>query len=766
MGKRASQSQPPPAPAPPARQVAPEWVATVLLVALTLAAFLPACGNGFVEYDDQLYVTENPRVQSGLSSGLGWAITDTSISAWHPLAWWSLQLDAQLYGHDATGFHFTNVVFHTLSVVLLFWALRTMTDALVPSAIVAALFAVHPLRVEAVVWVSQRKDTLATLFWMLTLLAYAWYVRKPSVRRYLLVAAPLTVGLLAKPTLVTLPCVLLLLDYWPLNRLTRATALRLVLEKLPLFAVVVAGCVVTVVAQHRVLGTAEQYSSPMRLANALLAYAQYLGNFFWPFDLAAFYPHPRLGLGSWKVLTAAAALVVVTVLVVREAKRRPYLLVGWLWFLGTFVPMIGLVQIAGHGRADRYTYLPHIGLTLAVVWLLVEVAERYASWQTPLRVALGVVVGGFVLVTWKQSAIWQSAETLCTHALEVTTGNHEAHRNLAVMRERDEKFPEAQKHFEAALACHPDKRVVHNDLGALFMKQRRYDEATQHFLKSLELDPYQAETRNNLGTLYLMQGKPDEAVTHLDEAMKLNPSYAGTHFNLALARAMQGRFDESAAHFATGQQFDGTNPLAYHSYGVALRNNRRPDLAIPQIEAALRLRPETAEFHSDLGLALRFAQQVPRAVEAFREAVRLNPRDARHHRYLAHALTESGDPTTAAVYYQNSLELDRRWPEALDQQAWRLAGYPDAAMRNGPVAVHLAEQVCQATGFREAGYVDTLAAAYAEVGRFDEAANLARKAVELALAARQNDMAAEMRDRLRLYEAKQPFRGRVERSPQ
>ena len=276
MAKRASHPQPTTAPIP-ARQVAPEWVVTVILVALTMAAFLPACGNGFVEYDDQLYVTENPRVQAGLSSGLAWAVTDTSSSAWHPLAWWSLQLDAQLYGLDPTGFHFTNIAFHTLSVVLLFWALRGMTGALVPSAAVAALFAVHPLRVEAVVWVSERKDTLATLFWMLALLAYSWYVRRPSVRRYLLVAAPLAVGLLAKPTLVTLPFVLLLLDYWPLNRLTRGA----VLEKLPLFAVVIAGSVVTVLAQQRVLGTAEQYPHEMRLANALLAYGQYLGTDQW-----------------------------------------------------------------------------------------------------------------------------------------------------------------------------------------------------------------------------------------------------------------------------------------------------------------------------------------------------------------------------------------------------------------------------------------------------------------------------------------------------
>jgi Flp pilus assembly protein TadD len=436
--------------------------------------------------------------------------------------------------------------------------------------------------------------------------------------------------------------------------------------------------------------------------------------------------------------------------------------VGWLWYLGTLVPMIGLVQIAGHGRADRYTYVPHIGLTIAVVWLLSEVAERHPAWRHPLRIALGVAVLACVLATWRQTAHWHDTVSLWEHALAVTTGNHEAHRNLAKLSEREGKFDEARKHYEAALACHPDKRVVHNDLGALFMRDRRYDESARHFLKSLEIDPAHAETRNNLGSLYLMQGRPDDAVKYLTEARAMNPAFAGTHFNLALARVMQGRFDEAAAHFADGQRLDATNAVAHHSYGVALRNRSRWDLAVPQFEAAVALQPESAEYHSDLGLALQFSRQLPRAVQEFREAVRLNGTASRYHRYLAHALNQSGDATGATFHYRESLGHDRRWPEVLDQQAWRMAGYPDAAVRNGPVAVHLAEQVCQATEFRNAMFVDTLAAAYAEAGRFDEAAATARKAVDLAVAARQEDLLGEMRDRLKLYEAKQPFRGRVE----
>jgi protein O-mannosyl-transferase len=328
-GDRTPRQQPAPALPRATFRLSREWAISPGLVAITLAAFLPCCRNGFVEYDDQLYVTANPRVQAGLTGdGIRWAITDTHIAVWHPLAWWLLQLDAELFGLAPAGFHFTSIIFHVASVVMLFWALRLMTETTWPAATVAAVFAVHPLRVESVAWVAERKDALATFFFVLALLGYARYVRRPGLARYLLVVAAMAIGPTAKPTLVTLPFVLLLLDFWPLKRINRQTAWRRLIEKTPLFVLVAATCVVTVAAQRPVIGQAEDFPIDVIAANALRSYAQYLSDFLWPSSLAAFYPHPRQGIFQVEVLLCGALLTAITAIAAYQVRRRPYILVG------------------------------------------------------------------------------------------------------------------------------------------------------------------------------------------------------------------------------------------------------------------------------------------------------------------------------------------------------------------------------------------------------------------------------------------------------
>jgi tetratricopeptide (TPR) repeat protein len=750
---RATRAEPPPTPAAPRgpRRPSPQLWVSLALAAVTLAAFLPACGNEFVEYDDQLYVTANPRVQAGLTGGgVAWALTDTRIAVWHPLAWWSLQLDADLYGLNPAGFHLTSILLHTASVVVLFWALYLMTGAPWPAAAVAAVFAVHPLRVESVAWVAERKDVLATLLGMLALLGYARYARQPGLGRYLLVVAAMAVGLTAKPTLVTLPGVLLLLDYWPLGRLDRGTAWRRVIEKLPLFALAAAGCAVTVAAQQPVIGRAEEFPLGVRVANALTSYVQYLVTFFCPVSLAAFYPHPRLGLLSPQALGAGALLAAITVLAARQARRRPYLLVGWLWYLGTLVPMIGLVQVGGHGAADRYTYIPLVGVTIALVWYLAEQADRSAGWRAALRIAGPAVLALLVIATWRQEGYWHDTISLWYRALDVTTDNHEAHRNLAVEFEKQGKSAEALRHYEEALRTYPIKRVVHNDLGAYWMRRREYRRAEEHFRAALANDPDDPLTRNNLGGLLIVLGKAGEAEPHLRAAVEGRPLDAGARFNLALACVFLSRWDEADGHFTAGGRLSPDNPAAHHTYGVALRDRGRPDRAVPHLEAAAALWSDNPEAHHDLAFALETLGQLPRAIEHYRRAVRLEPRAARYHCGLAHACHAAGDPTSAAGHYRDASRVEPDWPDRVDKRAWRLSVSPDHGQRNGLVAVYLAEQVCQATGYAQAGFVDTLAAAYAEVGRFEEAANLARQAAAKA----DPELAREIQDRLKLYEAR------------
>jgi tetratricopeptide (TPR) repeat protein len=731
---------------PAARKPPSDLAVGVALAALTLTAFLPACRNGFVEFDDQMYVTSNPRVQAGLSSGLGWAVTDTHVNAWHPLAWWSLQFDATLFGLNPAGFHLTNVLLHTAAAVTLFLALRRMTGAVWRSAAAAALFAVHPLRVEAVAWVSERKDVLAVLAGAVALWAYARYTERPSVSRYLPVAAALTVGLLAKPVLVTLPFALLLLDYWPLRRLGR----RALLEKLPLVALAAAGAAVTVAAQRAVLGTADEFPPAARLANAVYSYVWYLGATAWPGGLAAFYPHPRGGLSAAAVIGSAAVLATVTAGAVWQARRRPYLLVGWLWFLGTLVPMIGLVQVALHGRADRYTYLPAVGLSVAVVWWLAEWVPASVA-----RVGGTVLAVVLVLLTWQQIGYWRDTATLWEHAVAVTADNYEAHRNLGFEYQRQGKDAAALRQFEAALRSHPRPATVHNHLAEHWLARGEFRRAADHLRAAEAADPTDPLTRNNIGGLLVTVGKPAEAEPHLLAAAAARPTDPGPRFNLALALAALKRWAEADEWFAAGVAVSPDNPDAAHSYGVALRDAGEPGRALPHLRAAVASKPDAADRHHDLGQALEAAGDPSAAVAAYRRAAELAPAEVRHLCGLGHAAHAAGNASAATEAYRRADRLAPGWDARADGQAWRLAVHPADGLRNGRLAVRLAEQANQATGFARPGYLDTLAAAYAEVGRFEEAAATADRAIAAALP----ELAAEVRTRLALYRDRKPFRG-------
>ena len=635
----------------------------VFLAALVWLVFGRTVHYAFVNYDDSLFVYENPAVTGGLSrDGVKWAFTHTVASNWHPLTTLSHMLDCQLYGLNAGGHHLTNVLLHTASVILLFLVLRQMTGKLWRSALVAAVFAIHPLRVESVAWVSERKDVLSGLFFMLTLWAYVYYARRPfSLGRYLCVVAPFALGLLSKPMVVTLPFVLLLLDYWPLGRFqwttVRATlrALRsLFCEKIPLFFLAAVLSVVTFIAQKGNRVGLESMPVTRRLSNVMVSYGTYVREMVWPQKLAAFYP-PVSTVPIWQIIGAGALLLTVTVLAIRAARRNGYILVGWLWYLGMLVPVIGLVQAGSQSHADRYTYLPQIGLYLLLTW---AAADWCARWRHR-RVALGgvatLILAALIFCAPAQTACWQNGESLWTHTLACTSDN--------------------------------------------------------------------ADAQNGLGNALFLKGRDGEAMVHLQQALQINPRYAEAHDNLGSELFLKG-------------QVDG---------------------AIVQFQQALQIDPRNADAHYNLGCALLLRGRLDEAIVQFQQALQINPDNANSHINLGNALLQMGRDDEAIVHYQRAQQLNPNSLEVQNNLAWVLATASQAALRDGRQAVALAERANQSAGGENPIFLHTLAAAYAEAGRFDDAVRTAQRAMVLAQTAGQSDLAGRLNDELKLYAAKLPF---------
>jgi tetratricopeptide (TPR) repeat protein len=621
----------------------------VALAALTLLIYCPTFHYPFVNYDDPVYVAQNPHVEAGLTlDGIRWAFTTFDCGNWHPLTWLSLQLDGTLYGGgNPGGFHLTNVLLHTANTLLLFLVLGRMTGEVGRSAVVAALFALHPLHVESAAWVAERKDVLSTLFWMLTLAAYLNYVRRPGVGRYLLVMLALGLGLLAKPMLVTLPCVLLLLDCWPLRRWRLGPAPAndspslspppsasfgyLVIEKLPLFALVLASCVVTFLAQLRGNAVAPFEAFPLtaRIGNALLAYVAYLGKMFWPTHLAVYYPHPGPTVSGVQVLGAGLLLVAVTMLVLGPGRRWPYLAVGWLWYLGTLVPVIGLVQVGGQAMADRYTYVPLIGLFLLLTW---GAADLAAAWRLPRPypiAAAAVVLCVCVVLTWLQVGYWQSTLTLWEHAVRVTEKNVLAHINLGVCYYERGMISDARREYEKAIAVAPEIVEPHINLGNLFAEVGLTDRAAAEYHKAIDLAPGLASPHFALGNLLAQTGRWDEAKAEYQKAIELDPNNPGPHNNLGKLLWDLGRLEEAEAQYRKAIDLDPEDPGPHNNLGIALLLLNRYDEAIAEYRRALALDPGQSSFHNSLGWALQEKGELEEALAEYHKALELGDKQAR-----------------------------------------------------------------------------------------------------------------------------------------
>jgi hypothetical protein len=527
----------------------------VFLVLGTFAVYSPVRNHAFVNFDDDLYVTRNSYVRAGLTfESISWAFTTTITANWHPLTWMSHMMDCQLYGMNAGLHHLTNVFFHIANTLLLFLILKMISGNSWRSGFVAALFAVHPLHVESVAWVAERKDVLSTFFWMLAMWSYGWYVRCPGISRYLLIVLFFVLGLMAKPMLVTLPFVFLLLDYWPLGRFQYRQSrpgqlsvkgspyFRLTLEKIPFFVLAAGSSVLTFIVQETGGAVASLHGFPLhlRIANALVSYISYIGKMIWPQNLGVFYPHPVI-LPWWKVAGSGVLLTAVSVLVIRSMRRRPYLAVGWLWYIGTLIPVIGLVQIGMQGMADRYTYIPIIGLFIIIAWGAPEVVSRWRLRETGLATMAVLIVSIFMATTFLQLRYWENSITLFEHALAVTSRNYVAHDNLGSALFTDGRIDEAIDHYTEALRINPDYLESHNNLGAALFRKGRIDEAINYYMGALRIKPDLEEAHNNLGAALFRKGKIDEAIAHFREAIRIRPDYTNAQNNLKSALAARNK---------------------------------------------------------------------------------------------------------------------------------------------------------------------------------------------------------------------------------
>ncbi|UCG56641.1 MAG: tetratricopeptide repeat protein [Phycisphaerales bacterium] len=562
------------------------------LAVATLAVFWQVRGHEFVDFDDNLYVYDNDHVKAGLTrEGLVWAFTQAHAYNWHPLTWLSHMLDCEIYGLDSGRHHLTNVLFHILSAILLLLVLNRMTGNLWLSAFVAAAFALHPLHVESVAWVSERKDVLSTFLWMLTMWAYVRYVERPSVIRYLMMLLFFGLGLTAKQMLVTLPFVLLLLDYWPLRRLrlkgqgygdsspaiVPASARRCVLEKIPLVVLAaLAGVIVYVVQQQAgLVKSLTKYSPAYRLANAAVTYVAYLGKMFWPTNLAAFYPHADTSLPVWQIIAATLVLVGITAVAIRSLYRRPYLAVGWLWYLGTLVPVIGLVQVGLQARADRYTYIPLTGLFIMIAWLIRDVFARLAYPKAVLSISAAIVLLLLGVTSWSQVGYWRDSIALYERATAAVPNNRRAYVCLAETHLSRRDFGEAIVNFNKALRIKPDYIEARCGVGRALVMQGRAGEAAIHFAKALEFNPNYDLAHTYLGAALAEQGKSDEAYFHLSEAIRINPRSSLALRNMGIWFFRQGRFDEAAVSFREALRVEPDDALAAKYLQTALQERER-----------------------------------------------------------------------------------------------------------------------------------------------------------------------------------------------
>ncbi|HEX4146274.1 MAG TPA: tetratricopeptide repeat protein [Pirellulales bacterium] len=609
-----------------------------LLIAIGLI-YGQTLGHILLAYDDYDFVSGNPHVAAGVSrEGVKWAFTDGPFGEWYPLAMLSHMLDVQLFGLAAWGHHLTNVLIHAASSIALFFVLWRMTDELWPSAFVAAVFAVHPQHIESVAWVAERKDVLSGFFFVLSLGAYFGYVRHGrSLARYVLVAVLFALGLMAKPMIVTLPPLLLLLDFWPLARFggasdtpqwvhsaERRSALRLVLEKLPLVALAAGDCLITL-RTHTSPGI--DLALSVRIGNAAVSCINYVAAFFYPVGLAAFYPILPGGPPTWKAAGAIAVLAVISAAALIWRRRCPYLFVGWFWYLGMLSPVLGVVKIGALAMADRYMYLPGIGLCIALAWGATRLAAGSLERLRVLGVCAALVIAVFMAFAAWQTSFWRTDETLWGHALACTSDNAEAEVGLADALVRRDQLDQAIDHYRRAQR-NPTDCAPFNNLGSLLARQGKLDAAAAQFRKALEIEPNSSAAHANLGMALARQNRPDDAMEQFRRAIEIDPRIFTAHRGIARLLLLEGKTDDAVAEFERAVEIDPRNTASQDDLGRTLFDLGKIDAAIPHFEAALAIDPNFLQSHLNLAHAMAVQGRIDRAMDHYRRALELDPNNA------------------------------------------------------------------------------------------------------------------------------------------
>ncbi|MHC4214200.1 MAG: tetratricopeptide repeat protein [Planctomycetota bacterium] len=678
------------------------------LIVLTAVAFWQVLLNDFVRYDDDQYITDNTHVTEGLTrENITWSFTTGYASNWHPLTWISHMFDCQVFGTNARWHHLHNLLLHLVNSLLLFELMRRMTGAIWRSAFVAAAFAIHPMHVETVAWVAERKDVLSTLLWLLTTAAYLKYVRRPKTFTYLSVMVLLALGLMAKPMLVTLPLDLLLLDYWPLKRIKTQHAnldenakykllppRTLIVEKIPLLIISFLSCVITYLVQQKggAMLFVEQGTAPLylRITNAIVSYLAYVSKLFYPRNLAVLYPFPSAGLAIYKPITAFVILLAITIIIIRLARQKPYLLTGWFWYVITLVPVSGIIQVGFQSMADRYTYIPYTGLFIIIAWAVGDISDRMKKPKIFLSMLTAVLLAVMAVATHNQVKHWKNSTTLFEHTLAVTKNNHIMYYNLGNVLADEGKSDQAIQLYNKALEINPSSVQAITNLGNEYKLQGDSKYALELYNKALTINPSYVKAINNLGYLYKSQGDLNQAAKFYRQATETDPKFAKAHYNLGVVMGMLGSWNqaiisyrkaleleprnanfhnslgealastgsgEAMSYFHSAVAIDPDHHVAHHNLGLELASQGNLDKALSCFKKTIAIKHDFAEAYNNIGNVFLMQQKNEQAIEYYRKTIELNPRHPLAHYNLALALESQGNIRKAIVHLQKYIEI-------------------------------------------------------------------------------------------------------------
>jgi tetratricopeptide (TPR) repeat protein len=628
----------------------------VALALATLAVYWQVCNYDFIKYDDDVYVTDNYHVTSGLSvPNIRWAFTTPHAGNWLPLTWLSFMLDCQLFGPNPGWMHLVNLLLHIANTLLLFAVLKKMTGSLWPSAFVAALFALHPLHVESVAWITERKDVLSTLFLLLTLAAYVSYVRHRGMVRYLLTVLLFASGLLAKPMLVTLPFLLLLLDYWPLERFAvpravktaaipdrRRVLYRIIIEKIPFFVLSAVSSVITFIVQKGSGAVLDVNTLSLQkgVANAFLSYAKYIGKMFWPQNLAVFYPLDIADIPLWQIVLCVLLLLVISIFAVRFGRKHRYLPVGWFWFVGTLIPVIGLVQSGAQSLADRYTYISLTGLFIIIAFGADRLTAKWNYRKYFLSLLAAVVLGAASVCTSLQLKFWQNSITLFQRAVDVTSNNFLIYNNFANVLGKMGKLNQSLEYLNKALALRPNSAEIHNNLGNAFRELGKVDQAIEHYKEAVKYKPDLADAHFNFGVALSKKGNFNEAVAEYQKALAIDPVNSDALSEFGFIYAQQGKLDQAVDCYNKAIVIEPDNIIAHGRLGLALAEQGKFDDAIREFRTVLKARPDDVEMYCNLGILLERQNKTDQAIEQYHRALQIKPDDSKARKLLDAALVK------------------------------------------------------------------------------------------------------------------------------